>query len=277
MEQTSTSTDANRHNEGNGPAVLGEAVLLVAKSAFAAAPHAEMQRLASIAARLPNVAQAISCFSEQGQPSLRDALLNLRGRGFASILVVPLVLPMEPSFMNWMTRSLKRWQAETPDGWPPIRVTRDIAQSMHFEALLSAMIADAAIAPVIVPDGAKPEASLVPAQKHRVLVCEGGACNAAGADAIWAHLRNVQQRRKLRVTGCGTMTAKSTCLGPCALAPVVQVFPECTYYGGVTETAIDRIVEEHLLGGRIVDDFAYQPTGRKQRLRSKIQPDSTED
>ena len=63
------------------------------------------------------------------------------------------------------------------------------------------------------------------------------------------------------------MTAKSTCLGPCALAPVVQVFPEGTYYGGVTEGAIDRIVEEHLLGDRVVADFAYPPTGRKQRLR----------
>jgi (2Fe-2S) ferredoxin len=63
------------------------------------------------------------------------------------------------------------------------------------------------------------------------------------------------------------MTAKATCLGPCALAPVLQVFPEGTYHGGVTEAAIDRIAEEHLLGGRIVEAFAYHPTGRKQRLR----------
>lgn len=230
-----------------------------------------------MAALLPDVAQATSCFSEQGQPSLRDALLDLRGRGFTSILIVPLTLPMEPSFMNWMTKSLKRWQAEHPGGWPPIRVARDIAQSLHFEPLIAAMVAGAAIAPAIVPDGAKPEASLVPAQKRRVLVCEGGACNAAGADAIWGHLRNVQERRKLRVTGGGTMTAKSTCLGPCALAPVVQVFPEGIYYGGVTEPAIDRIVEEHLLGGCVVDDFAYQPTGRKQRLRQNTQTDSKGD
>jgi (2Fe-2S) ferredoxin len=69
------------------------------------------------------------------------------------------------------------------------------------------------------------------------------------------------------VTGDGTMSAKSTCLGPCNLAPVLQVFPEGTYYGGVTEAAVDRIVTEHLLGGAVVDDFAYHPTGRKQVLR----------
>jgi len=102
-------------------------------------------------------------------------------------------------------------------------------------------------------------------------VCEGGACNSAGADAIWGHLRNQQERRKLRVTGDGTMTAKSSCLGPCNLAPVLQVFPEGTYYGGITEHAVDRIITEHLLAGHVVEDFAYHPTGRKQRLRPSPQ------
>lgn len=245
----------------------GRAVVLVAKSAFAAAPHAEMRRLADMAALLPGVATAVSCFSEQGQPSLRDAMLSLRHGGHETILIVPLVLPMEPSFMAWMTRSLKRWQAEFPGGWAPVRIARDIAQSLHFEPMLAALVNGATAEPPVVADGARPEASLVPAQKRRVLVCEGGACNSAGADAIWGHLRNVQERRKLRVTGDGTMTAKATCLGPCALAPVLQVFPEGTYYGGVTEAAVDRIAEEHLLGGRVVDDLAYRPTGRKQRLR----------
>jgi (2Fe-2S) ferredoxin len=246
----------------------GRAVLLVARSAFAAAPHAEMRRIAAMAARMPGVAAALPCYSEQGQPSMRDALLSLRGGGHEAILIVPLVLPLEPGFLNWMTRSLKRWQSEHPGGWPPIRMSRDIARSLHFEPLLRALLDGSSTEPAVPADGApKPEGSLVPPQKRRVLVCEGGACNAAGADAIWGHLRNLQVDRKLRVTGDGTMTAKATCLGPCNLAPVVQVFPEGTYYGGVTETAIDRIVEEHLLGGHTVPDFAYEPTGRKQRLR----------
>lgn len=244
-------------------------MVLVAKSAFAAAPHAEMRRLATMAALLPGVSRAVACYSEQGQPSLRDALLSLRDADHETILIVPLVLPMEPSFHNWMTRSFKRWQIEFPGGWPAIRIARDIAQSLHFEPLLSALVNGASAEPAVLPDGDKPEASLVPSQKRRVLVCEGGACNAAGADAIWGHLRNVQARRKLRVTGDGTMTAKATCLGPCNLAPVLQVFPEGTYYGGVTEAAVDRIAEEHLLGGKVVEDFAYAPTGRKQRLRNQ--------
>lgn len=258
-----------RKTDRNAPAGERRAVLLVAKSAFAAAPHHEMQRIARLAELLPGVASATSCFSEQGTPSLREALLAVRAGGFTSIVLVPLVLPVEPGFLRWLTKSVRRWQAETPGHWSPIRLTRDIAQSLHFEALLAGLINGAsADLPISPAPSVVYEASVVPPQKRRVLVCEGPTCNAAGADVIWGHLRNVQERRKLRIVGDGTMTAKATCLGPCNLAPVLQVFPEGTYYGGVTETAVDRIAEEHLLGGRVVADFAYEPTGRKQRLRT---------
>ena len=63
------------------------------------------------------------------------------------------------------------------------------------------------------------------------------------------------------------MTAKTSCLGPCGLAPVLQVWPEGTMYGGVDEGAVDRIIDNHLLGGGIVEALAYAPTGAKQRLR----------
>jgi len=262
--QVSSHSSSVGHDFGGG-----QAVLLLAKSAFAAAPQAEMRRFAAIAAALPGVASTAACYSEQGQPSLRDALLSLRGGSHMSILIVPLVLPLEPNFCNWITRSIKRWQTEHPDTWPPIRIARDIAQSPQFAPLLKSLIEGAAtLQPLLTEAACTPEGSIIPPQKRRVLVCAGGACNSAGANAIWNHLRTVQADRNLRVIGEGTMTAKATCLGPCNLAPVVQVFPEGTYYGGVTEAAIDRIVDEHLLGGKVVADFAYAPTGRKQYLRA---------
>jgi (2Fe-2S) ferredoxin len=63
------------------------------------------------------------------------------------------------------------------------------------------------------------------------------------------------------------MSCKTTCLGPCALAPVVQVWPDGTVYGGVDEAGVDRIIAEHLGEGRVVADLAYAPTGKKQTLR----------
>jgi len=176
-----------------------------------------------------------------------------------------------------MTRALRRWQAERPGGWPRLHLARDMTQSLHFETLLASLVrGTASELPVLPAAAAAPEAAMVPAQKRRVVVCNGPSCNSAGADAIWGHLRNEQERRKLRTAAGGTMTAKSTCLGPCGLAPVMQVFPEGTYYGGVTEAAVDRIIDRHLLGDEVAEEFAYRPTGRKQRLRSaKRSPDKT--
>ena len=247
-----------------------DAVLLVAKSAFAAAPYADMERIAATVAEAHPESLVRFGFTEQGMPSLREALLDLVGQGVARISVVPLLLPMEPSFETWLKTSIRRWHREDGGDWPEIAIASRIAGSPHLADLINALLKtsaplDLAAGPKVVTEG-----SLVPAQKRRVLVCQGGACNMAGAEAIWCHLRNQQGRQKLRVTGDGTMTAKSTCLGPCNLAPVVQVFPEGTYYGGVTEAAIDRIISEHLLAGSVVNAFAYHPTGRKQRLRESL-------
>lgn len=243
-------------------------VLLVAKSAFAAAPYRQMQQVADLAATLPGVSGASFGFTEQGTPSLREVLGSLRDAGATDILILPLMLPIEPSFTAWLTKSLRRWQAEDGTPWPDVSIAQGLAESPLLAALITGLVEGApAAVPVPPVERLAPEGSLVPSQKRRVLVCQGGPCNAAGADLIWGHLRNQQERQKLRTTGDGTMSCKSTCLGPCNLAPVIQVFPEGTYYGGVTEAAVDSIVAEHLLGGRVVDEFAYQPTARKQTLR----------
>lgn len=244
------------------------AVLLIAKSAFAAAPHADMARLAGVIAEHRSHAVVRYAFTEQGTPSFRDVLLALVGEGCTHVSIVPLILPMEPGFQIWMERVIRRWRSEDDRPWPDMAITKHIAASPVMATLLNDLVASATSFDLTSDPKPLSEGSLVPAQKHRVLVCQGAPCNAAGAEAIWCHLRNEQQRLKLRTAGDGTMTAKSTCLGPCNLAPVVQVFPEGTYYGGVTEAAIDRIITEHLLGATVVEDFAYHPTGRKQRRRT---------
>jgi (2Fe-2S) ferredoxin len=65
------------------------------------------------------------------------------------------------------------------------------------------------------------------------------------------------------------MSCRTTCLGPCNLAPVLQVWPEGVTYGGVHEAEVDRILEGHILGGHVVEDLAYPPSKGKQRLRGR--------
>ncbi|GLT01332.1 hypothetical protein GCM10007897_27250 [Sphingobium jiangsuense] len=242
--------------------------LLLARSAIAAAPLAEMRQLADRVMAQGRVAAAHIAFSEQGEPALRDVLLALVGEGAASILIVPVMLPAEPSYRAWLARSITRWRSEDGRAWPDIRIGPTLGSLPEMAGLLAAAIRGASEQQPEAPLPPKArEGSIVPAQKRRVLVCHGGPCTAAGAPLVWGHLRNEQARLSLRTEGDGMMSAKASCLGPCNLAPVVQVCPENVYYGGVDEQAIDAIIQSHILNGTVAPDHAYAADGRKQFLR----------
>ncbi|RYX96640.1 MAG: NADH:ubiquinone oxidoreductase [Comamonadaceae bacterium] len=245
------------------------AAVLLARSSVTGAASREMEELAASLQATGEVGHVTHAFSEQGTPSLREVLTALAGEGFEEVRILPCLLPMEPGFRVWIDRSINRWRAEEPlQHGPSVRVAQPPGSLGAMQALLRDMLASEPCEPAPTPASALPSAgSLIPSQKRRVLVCQGGPCNNAGAAVIWGHLRNEQKRLNLRTTGDGVMTAKSTCLGPCNLAPVLQVFPEGTYYGGVDEAGIDRIIEEHLLGGRVLRELAYDPLPVKQALR----------
>src|SRR5688572_29623033 len=97
------------------------AVLLVARSAVAAAPMSDMQAIADKTAALPGVARAVFGFTEMGTPTLRDALLALVAEGADEIVLLPLLVPMEPAFKVWVTKAVDRWRSATGMAWPPIR------------------------------------------------------------------------------------------------------------------------------------------------------------
>lgn len=244
-------------------------VLLLARSAISAPPLKEMERFRSLAAALPGVARALFAFSEQGSPSLRHAIDELVSEGCECVTIVPIQLPFEVSFQAWLTRTLTRWRGKDERPWPEIVVAPLLASDDSTAVALQASLAGARAPLVLETTKTAVEGSLIPAQRRRVLVCMGGPCNVAGAEVIWGHFRNEQDRLSLRTSGDGCMSAKTSCLGPCNLAPVVQVWPEGTYYGGVDEAAVDRIIAEHILGGQPVEDHAYEPTGKKQFLRMR--------
>jgi (2Fe-2S) ferredoxin len=240
-------------------------VLLLARSATTATALADMERLGAETASLPGVTSATFAFSEEGTPSLRDAVCALVQSGADAIVIVPLLLPAEANFNIWLRRTLQRWQAGKP--WPEIRIAPFLSGQPAMRDLLASAIGSrggTVVRPLAAPG---PEKAVVPPQKRRVLICMGGPCHAAGSAVIWGHLRNEQTRLGLRTAGDGTMTAKTSCLGPCGLAPVLQVWPEGTMYGGIDEDGVDRIVQHHLLKGQVVADLARSPTGTGQSPR----------
>lgn len=243
--------------------------VLLARGAIAAAALDEMSRLAGALEASGRVAKAVYGFTEQGLPSLKEVVHRLRVEGWREVLILPLLTPMEPGFHVWIARTLQRWHVEAGGEWPRFRIGRGLSEVEDVRTLLDALL-DSALAgsPIAQNPKAATDGSVVSDRKFRILVCQGGPCNQAGAALLWGHLRNQQVELKLADHGAGMRSAKTTCLGPCALAPVVQVYPEGVFYGGVTESGIDRIIQEHLMQGRPVEDLAYHPGAAKQRLRT---------
>jgi len=56
--------------------------------------------------------------------------------------------------------------------------------------------------------------------------------------------------------GC-VLRTKVDCLRICEQGPIAVVYPEGTWYRGVDETAMERIIMEHLVGGTVVDDLVF--------------------
>ncbi len=54
----------------------------------------------------------------------------------------------------------------------------------------------------------------------------------------------------------GTVSpVKTGCLNRCALGPVMLVEPGHTMYVGLNKEKIDRIIEEHIIGGKVVEEY----------------------
>lgn len=51
------------------------------------------------------------------------------------------------------------------------------------------------------------------------------------------------------------MITNTGCFGICNRGPIAVVYPEGVWYGGLTEEAIEEIMENHIEGGQIVEKY----------------------
>ena len=100
-----------------------------------------------------------------------------------------------------------------------------------------------------------------PYARH-VLVCTGGFChpNREGR-ALYALLATLLEREGLLFGPTRVKRGETPCLGVCAGGPIVVVYPEGVWYAGVTEDLLERIVVQHLKGGRIVESAVFHRLG----------------
>jgi len=100
------------------------------------------------------------------------------------------------------------------------------------------------------------------AYKRHLLICTGPRCSPGGEsqdlyDSLGAKFKAAGlDSGELRVK-----RSRVSCFAACKGGPVLCVQPDGTWYYNVTPENMDRIIEEHLLQGRRVEDLVFHQAG----------------
>ncbi|MBR5224210.1 MAG: NAD(P)H-dependent oxidoreductase subunit E, partial [Clostridia bacterium] len=91
--------------------------------------------------------------------------------------------------------------------------------------------------------------------RSHVMVCGGTGCTSSNSGAVINEFERLLAEKGLDKE---VKVVRTGCFGLCEAGPVVIVYPEGAFYSHVTVENVTRIVEEHLIKGRIVKELLYK-------------------